>query len=424
MKNAFVIVTLSGLLAACASAPTPEAAPAVALGAQGSEEADIAQAPQVEPDEKLPNVALTGDLLYKLLKAELEVKEGQWQGPYVTLLAAAQQTRDPRLARRALEVALGARQNQQALAAATLWRELAPESDEAAQYYLSFMVMADQLGEAEKLFRQRLQDATPATRPLVMFQMQQHLARAKDRGAAAAVLARLLEPYAGTVEAHIVLAQDAFLRGLGDVAQREARAALAVKPDSELAMLTLAQVTPDQKQVAGAMQDFLARYPQAHEVRAAHARLLVGQKQFADARREFERILKESPDNLGTLYALGIVSMQLDDPRAAEQYFIRFIHVLETKPDEERDPGKVLMILSQLAEERGDLASARAWLEKVEDGDEPAAYFSAQLKRAQLMAKGGDVDGARTFLAALKPAEPSSQAQLVLTEGQLLRDAG
>ncbi len=389
-----------------------------------ADDADSAEAPEpAAPDEKLPNVALTPDLLYKLMKAELEVKEGKWESPYVTLMSVAQQTRDPRLARRAAEVALGARHSTEAIAAIALWRELAPDSDEAMEYYLGFAVMADKLDDVERLLRQRLEESAPAARGLVMFQIQQVLSRAKDREVAGALLQKLLAPYLDTVEAHVVLAQDAYARNALETAQREARTALALKPASELAILTLAQVLPDQDEVARLLGAFLADHPGAHEVRAAHARVLVGQKQYEQARKQFQTILKETPDNLGTLYALGIMSMQLNDPRGAEQYFMHFVKVLEENPNDERDPGKVLMILAQLAEERGDLTAAREWLEKVED-EEPAAWFTAQLKRAELMAKGGDVAGARAFLAALNPAEPSSQAQVVMADAQLLRDAG
>ena len=138
------------------STPAPEpAAPDSA--------AAVVEAPAPVP-EVLPNNALTGDMLFRITKAELEFKQGQWQGAYVTMLSLAQQTRDPRLARRAAEMALAAKQGQEALAAIRLWRELAPESDEATQYFLGFAVVNDDLSEAEAIFAQRLKAARRARR--------------------------------------------------------------------------------------------------------------------------------------------------------------------------------------------------------------------------------------------------------------------
>jgi tetratricopeptide (TPR) repeat protein len=421
LKNAFAIVTLAGLLSACATPPhqaAPQAAPEQSAPDTAAEPAEAPAA-----DEHLPNVALTSDLLYQLMKAELEFRKGRWQGPYIAMMAAAQQTRDPRLAQRATEMALSAKQGEQTLAAIRLWRELAPDSEEAAQYYLGFVVLSDSLAEAEPIFRKRLEEASPAERGMAMFQVQQLLARAKDKAGAAAMLERLLAPYGKTLEAHVVLAQAAFARGAPEQALKEARAALAIKPDSEIAVLTLAQVTDDEAKATAVLAKFLAANPDAREVRAAHARVLVNRKQYDQARKEFLALLKSQPDNLGTLYALGIMSLQLNDQAGAEAYFTRFISVLEAHPDSERDASKVLVILSQLAEERGDLKQAMAWLDKVEDG-EGGAWFNAQLKRAQLVGKQGDLAGARKLLAALNTGGPAEQAQIVLTEGQMLRDAG
>ncbi|HZV67101.1 MAG TPA: tetratricopeptide repeat protein, partial [Telluria sp.] len=364
--------------------------PAAVPQAQPEPQAEQAASAADEPaaDESLPNVALSSDLLYKIMKAEIEFRDGRWQGPYVTMMALAQQTRDPRLARRAAEMALAAKQGGESMAAIRLWRELAPDSEEAAQYYLGFVILSDNLAEAEAIFQHRLQQATPATRGLAMFQIQQFLARAKDKPAAAAMLERLLAPYGDTAEAHVVLAQTAYARGDAALALKEAQAALAIKPGSEIAVLTLAQVTEDDAKVAEVLARFLAANPGAREVRAAHARVLVNQKQYDQARDEFLALLKGQPDNLGTLYALGIMSMQLGEPAKAEGYFSHFMEVLADHPDDERDPSKVLMILSQLAEERGDLKAALAWIDQVEQTD-PKAYFGAQLRRGLLIGKQG-----------------------------------
>ena len=434
MKNAFVIVTLASLISACAVAPPQQPAPAplpelpvaAALEAAPADDAaDIAAAPEATaPDEHLPNVALTPDLLYRLTKAEFELRNGNWQPAYVTMLGLAQITRDPRLARRAAEIALSAKQSGESLAAVRLWRELAPESDEAMQYYLGFAILSDKLDEAEGILAKRLRD-TPAgpARGLVMFQTQQYLTRANDKAAAAALLARLLAPYADTAEAHVVLAQSAYNQGAPEQALAQAQAALAIAPDSEIAVLTAAQVNPDAPAVEAMLTAFVAAHPQAREARTALARVLVERRQYDGAREQFAALLKAQPDNLGTLYALGIMSMQLDEAAAAERYFTRFITVLDTRPGDEHDGGKVLMILSQLAEERGDLTAALAWLDKIDNADARTA-FNAQLKRAQLMGKQGKLDAARDYLATVKAEEPADQAQIVLAQGQILRDAG
>ena len=428
MKNAFVIVTLSVLMSACAVAPAPQVAARIeplapAPAPVGDFDADAHTAHDMAEDASLPKVRLTKDLLYRLMKAEFDARGGDWRSAYMTLLGAAQQTRDPRLARRAAEVALQARQSGESLAAVRLWRELAPQSDEADQYYLGLAVLADDLGEAETLFARRLKDATPAARGMAMYQVQQYLLRASDKTRAAALLDKLLAPYADTFEARVLMAQNALARGDNVLAVSRAQGALALKPDSEIAVLTLAQVTPDQAAVDALLVKFLAANPNAREVRSARARALLNQKQYAQARQEFLELLRQENDNAGTVYALALVSMQLDDAAGAEKYFATYVDLIEKGRDDERDPGKVLLILAQLAQERGDLKAAQRWLEKVTPG-EPESYFAAQVRRGQLMARQGDLAGARAFLGALKAEAPSDQALVVLAEGQVLREAG
>jgi len=417
---------LSALMATHAMAQTPVAPADAAAGPTAAAPA----APQ-EPDtskegaggDGLPKVELSSDLLYKLTKAEMEFKSGQWQGPYVTMMVAAQQTRDPRLARRASEMALAAKQGSEALAAIRLWRELAPESDEATQFFLGFVVLTDKIEEAEPIFAERLANAPGGARGVALFQMQQILSRSNDKLFAYAMLTRLVQPYLDMFEAHLVLAQGALSLGERERAIREANKALAIKPNSELAVLTLAQVTGEPEAANKVLAAFLQKNPDAVEVRGAYARLLVEQKQLEPAREQFLLLLKSQPDNLGGLYALGIVALQLEDTKGAEQYFKRFLAVLDKSPGDARDPFKALMILSQIAETRGDTAGAIAWLDKV-DNSASSGYVEARLRRAQLIARGGNLDAARKALTEIETDDPASQAQVLLVDAQFLRDAG
>jgi tetratricopeptide (TPR) repeat protein len=437
LKNAFAIVTLSAVLSACAApqvqdknAPASVPAPAQAQPDAGAAPDAAAQqtpdAADVSTDAPatLPNVPLNSDLMYKLTKAELEFKQGNWEGPYTQMMVLAQQTRDPRLAQRATEMALTAKQGEAALAAIRLWRELAPNSEEATQYFLGFVVMTDEPEQAEPIFAERIKNARPEARGVAMLQMQQFLSRAKDKLVAFAILERVLAPYGDTQEAHLVLAQGAFgLLNEPARAVREAKRALEIKPDSELAVLTLAQVTADPAEVSATLATFLDKYPDAREVRTAYARVLVEQQQYAKAREQFQVLLKAQPDNVATLYALGIVSMQMKENGAAEGYLKQFLAAMDKQPVEQRDSVKALALLSELAEERKDFKGAIAWIDKI-PATESRAYFIGRIRRAQLIAKSGDLNGGRKALAELKPDDRTEQTQVVLADAQILRDSG
>jgi Flp pilus assembly protein TadD len=430
LKNSLLIVTLPILLSACASAqmplpvvdqPSRALQPENALAKrQLAARKSVSALAEPKVEDPLPAVELTDDLLYKFLSGEIAYQRGDWQTGFVTMLGLAQQTRDPRLARRAAEIALSAKQADEALAAVRLWRNLAPHSDEATQYYLSFIIVGDNLAEAKPILEQRLKEARPQTRALLAFQIQRLLGRAKDKPEAFKLLEDLLAPYADMPEAHLALSQAAFSQGDGERARREAQTALKLKPDSELAILSLAQVTPDKNDAAKLLADFLRHYPKARDVRMAHARMLVEQKEFGKARGDFEAMLKEQPDDLTSLYALGVLGVQMNDLASAEKYLVTYLNTLSAHPDEDRDPNQALLLLAQIAEERKDTDAVLKWLSKIEPGE---AYLNAQIKRAQVIAKRGDLAGARTLLHETPASGEREESQLIIAEGQILRDS-
>ncbi|MEO8408650.1 MAG: tetratricopeptide repeat protein, partial [Oxalobacteraceae bacterium] len=239
------------------------------------------------------------------------------------------------------------------------------------------------------------------------------------------MLEQLLAPYADVPQTPLALAQGAFAKGDRERALQEAHSALKAAPDSELAALTLAQMSADQNASVAVLTQFLDSHPQAHEVRMAYARMLVEQKQFEPAREQFEILLNAQPQDLGAIYALGILGVQDNDLNSAEKYLGAYVAALEEAPREQRDPTQALMILAQIAEDRKDAAAALRWLEKISPGElRSPAYFSALLKRAQLISKQGDLPAAQKLLQEYASENAQQQVQIILAQALILREAG
>ncbi|MBI3284878.1 MAG: tetratricopeptide repeat protein [Burkholderiales bacterium] len=398
-----------------------DAAQAVRAAGKALDASPVAPAPG---EDKLPEVKLSDELLYKILTAEIAYQRGNWQAAYITLLSAAQQTRDPRLAKRAAEMALAAKQAGEALAATRLWRELAPNSNEATQYYLGFMVMSNNLAEIQHIYAEKLAHADARQYGVLMLQAQRLLARARDKNAAFDTLEEILSPYKNSPDAHLALAQGAYSKGDSKRSIAEAQAVLAARPDSQLAILTIAQASR-QPDAAKSLADFLQKNPAARDVRLAYASILIDLKQLDKAGQEFETLLRDKPDDIGAMYTLGVLAMEKHLPQQAERYFTLYLKTLEAKPGEDHDPTSTLINLSRLAIERKDYPAAQAWLSRVDsyDGRNPA-WFNVQMRRANLLAREGKLDEARAFLKGVKTSSENEQVQVAQTEAQLLRDGG
>ena len=429
LKTALAIVTLSTFLSACAGlapavGPLPLATAQVNEGIPAASQTALSVADEETAEraslEGVPDFALTEELMFKILAAEIAFQRGGWQPAYINMLAAAQQTSDPRLAKRAAEMAIAAKQSGEALAAIRLWRALAPKSEEATQYYLGLILLGDDLAEVQDVFEQRLRDVRPQSRGILLLQVQRLLLRAKDKAAAFKLLERISAPYLALPEAHVALAQAAFANNDSARARAEALIALKAKPDSEIAALTLAQVTVDKKEAATALHAFLLANPNSRETRLAYGRILIEQSQYDEARAEFETLLKAQPDDPTTLFALGILGTQTKDMKNAERYLNSYLKVLAAHPDESRDPGQALMVLAQIAEERKDTNAALKYLSEVPAGE---TFLGAQIKRAQLVARAGDVAAARRMLTEINTDGEREQSLIVQAEAQILRDA-
>jgi tetratricopeptide (TPR) repeat protein len=373
--------------------------------------------------ESLPNIAVTEQLIQKYLSAELSFQRGDKFAAYSTMMSLARSLRDPRLARRGLEFAISGSLGGEALKAARLWREIAPQSEEATQAVVGLLISSGRIDEVKTVLAQQLAASSPEALPNTIALLQRQLARVQDRSRAYGLLRELLEPYGDVLDARLTLAQAAMVAGDRATALTEARAALAKHPSSDLVALVLAQIIEDRAESVQSLVAFLQKNPKSREVRLAYARSLIEQNKVAEAKAQFALLLTHHPDDRTTLYALGLMAAQAGEMREAESYLSKYIQTLGDQPDRERDSTQALLVLAQIAEDKNDTAAALKWLEKIEP-DNQGSYISATLRRAMLLAKAKDPEAARALLQQAEVRNDDDRAKLTVGEAQLLRDAG
>ena len=89
--------------------------------------------PVAPPAAPLTESALSTDVLYRILVGDLALQRGDAALAARAYFEAARESQEPKLARRATEVALFARQRSLALEAAKLWQSLDPTAERAKQ---------------------------------------------------------------------------------------------------------------------------------------------------------------------------------------------------------------------------------------------------------------------------------------------------
>lgn len=418
-RHARALAAVACLALAPLAHAAPPAAPASTVAQTGDEVIEVPPPSSVTrpraPRTPLPNVALTPDIVYRVLAAEISLQRGLVGTAYRTYLDLARQTRDPRLAQRATEIAFNARISQQALDGARLWTELAPTSPAARQVLSTLLVLNGRWDEAEPLLVQQLASSPPGQRPEAILLMQQQISRTSDPAGAVAVLQRVAANDMKFAETHLALARAKEAAGDNAGALAELDEALRIKPDLEAAALMSAELqaeTAPDKSIA-VLKRYLAKAPASVNGHITLARLYLQKNDMEAARAEFEALRKVAPNDPRVPLALGLTSLQARSYDDAERYLQEYLRMAEKSPA--ANPDVAFQYLAQIAEEKKDYARAIQWLDRIEDSRLAPA---AQAKRAQLLARMGKFDDAQAvFGDMLADAEdisdPGQRAQRI-----------
>ncbi|MEI7841596.1 MAG: tetratricopeptide repeat protein [Gallionellaceae bacterium] len=397
-------IFLSLLLGACAHAPV---APTV-----GSKEAAVETAQEPSP---LPNVALDERMLYEFLLGDIALQRGRPELAIQAYADLAKTTRDPRVARRAAQLAFESRQMDKAIDAFALWQELEPTATLPNQMLVSLLLSGGKISDATPYVHRWLAKESKNVGP-VFVQIHALLARAPSKAAAFDWLSKLAEPYPSVAEAHWVVAQFAQDAGKKELAIAEARRAVELRPEWDAALILEAQLLMSTNAKLGLekLQTYLQIYPANHEVRLFYARALLEQKFYVESRTQFQQVLETNRGNVELAFAVALLSLQMGELDRAEKEFESIL--VQGK----KDAGIIHFYLGQLKETRKDDVAALAEYQQVLQGE---YVFAARLREAYLLGKAAKIKEARAVLKAAPVTNNRQRVTVTIVEAQLLREA-
>jgi len=381
------------------------AAAGLSLAAQGC----MAQPKQI------PSTELSEPMLYEFLLGEIALQRGDTALAAQTFLDLAKRTRDPRVARRAVEIANQARMPQLALEAAKTWHELEPASSHALQVVAAVLI-ADKRVEEALPYLEKLLASSGVNLENGFMQLNRLLAGNPDKAANLRVVRKLASRHPQLAQAHFAIAQAAAAAGDDTAALEAIRRAAALRPEWELAALLEAQIVQKRSPAMAAkvLGDFVEKNPESREARLNYARALVLDRRLPEARAQFEAVLAANPGNPEVIYTVGLLAFQLKDYAVAEENMKRLLGM------KYRDSNAVRYLLGQIAEDQKRWPQAIDWYEDIDEGEH---VLPARMRTASAIAKQGRLDEARAFLRKVAVEHPGEQAQLTVAEAQLLREA-
>lgn len=362
-----------------------------------------------------PESSLSADFVYKFLVGEIAGQRGDIASASAIMYDLAKSSRDARLADRATRAALYIKQIPAALRAATLWVELDPNSVEARQTLIQLLLASGKTSDLRPYLQKLLADET--NRGNTFLSIAGLLSRSQDKAGVFKLMQELAKPYPTLAEAHFAVAHAAWSDGKESVALAELKTADQYQPGWEIGALLHGQILQDKPADALAFyRDFLDTYANSPDVRLAYARLLVNEKQFSEAKQQFDLIIQAKPDDPNIQVTLGLLNIQLEDLTSAEDCFKRALELNYKESDQ------LYFYLGQIAEQTQREEEALQWYDKI-SGDS-RFYFETQVKIALMQGSKGQVDEAVQRLQNVPNLNADQLGISIQTQANLLTQVG
>lgn len=378
------------------------------------------------------NSSLDAQLFYQLLLGELNVQQDDPGTGFSLYLDAARKQRDPQLFRRAVEVALQARSGEAALTAARSWSKAIPESIEAERFVLQILLALNRAEESGPVLTSVLARSSGKERNDTINAIPQTYARIADKALAERVVKEALAPQlkqpdyaaaAWTTLGRMALAQEqlpvalnAARQGITADAASPFPALLALElmergqPDAEALVLKHLQAVGNVSANTG-----------GNVVELTYARILLDLQRNTDARARLAALTARQPELAEPWLLLSTLQIQENDLTGATASLQKFMPLARNSGDERLARGltQAYLLMAQIAEKQKDFAGANAWLDRIENAED---IMSAQMRRASLLAKQGQLPQARALLRAQPERRPEDARLKFVAEAQLLRD--
>ncbi|PLZ03412.1 hypothetical protein CY652_06290 [Burkholderia sp. WAC0059] len=377
--------------------------------------------PESADEQKdLPKVDLSSQIVFQVLAAEIALQRNQPAPAYQTYLSLAHETHDPRMAERATEIALAAQSPSDALNAAQLWQQYAPDSERAVQLDASLLVFSGRPEDAEPLLARELARVPADNRSNAIQSLQLLLSRGPNRAGGLEVLRDLLKNDMNRPEAQLAVGRQQLLADDAPGARKSFEQALAIQPDYLPAALMLSQMGPEERDEGiAAIEKYVQQNPKSHDGHLALAQTYLSANRLDDAQKQFEIMHRDDGTDLMPLMALALIDIQQKKYGDAQKYLTQYAQQAGKTPG--ADPGQAYLYLAQLAAQQKNNGAANDWLNHVTPASQQ--YIPAQIARAQLLDQEGKVDDARQLLANIDTTDPRDEAVIARTDAAILFDA-
>jgi tetratricopeptide (TPR) repeat protein len=355
--------------------------------------------------------AIDPDVLFMLLTAEIAGQRGQYDVALEGYMEAAKRVDDPRFAERAAMIAMYMKDGGKTNEAVSLWLKqdsknltarkiaaitaLRANNSELAADHLSAILKLDPAGFEASVIE-------------IANAMQKEGKLTSVRDALNSIALKNPD------KAVIYYIQSILAMQLKDnaLAEMNVERALKLHPDWDKALIFQAQIAVmsgnlDKAKVV--LRNAALKYPDNVKIKKMLAQVLIKQESFEEAGEVYQSIIAINPKDDESLFALGLVNLQLDRDGKAEDSFKKMLDRVEWKD-------RASFYLGKIEEKKGHSEKALTWYDKVTDGP---FVFEASIGAVSLLAKNKQFIEAESRLNQLQGQFPKQKLRLTLLQAEL-----
>ena len=377
------------------------------------------------PAEPARKSLLDGPLFYQLLLGELNVRQGSAGAGFSLVLDAARKTRDPALFQRAVDIALQSRSGEAALQAAQTWKREIPGAREPNRYILQILLAVNRIEEAGQALAVSIDDLPESEKREAIASIPRVFARVNDKVLAARVVEQAL---AGSLRQKSLQATAwttiGRMRRDAQLMPQAIEAALkghASDPQAQGPLMLSISLLPSGSTDIKSLLDEAMRGEVGPELRMAYARSLMSMQKQADALLQMQQLTRQHPVFAAGWLLQGLLQADEGQLAAARVSLMRHVELAGNTPDPDQQAGltEALLLLSQLAQQQGQLEQASQWLNQIPANADPVRVA---IRRAELLDQQGRPQEAQVVLTQVKPANPEQARRKTLALSRWLRE--
>ena len=381
--------------------------------------------------EESRTAALDAEIFYEILLGEITTRSGDPSSGYALMLEAARSSNDENIYKRAADIALQARSGEAALAAANAWKDVWPQSREANRYVLQLLVALNRIADTAAPLKQELILTAPHSKIAALQALPQLYRRASDKNLAASIVQQALagdldSPGTGAVAWTTVGRMRLLAKDKTGALEAAQRAQVLDAQYDGMALLALELLEAGEIEANPIADQYFAGQP-TPALRLVYAQVLFDLQHPTQALEQLQAATREQPDLAeGWLMQalLQLQNKQLDQAEAALQQFDKLAQADGANGANAANAAKMTqayLLHAQIAEKQGHFAIAENWLQRINHAPD---IFNAQIRRAALWARQGQLTQARALVHTLEANSLEEERLKWAAEVQFLRDAG